>query len=356
MSLKVNKQQFQSNSLGAQTGALIYTVLRQLLWRFSMLVSVSLLVFLILRLIPVDPISMLLPPSADKQDVARLSTELGLNEPVLIQFLTWLQNAVQLDFGQSLQSGLPVIDTLSEALPITIQLLVFGIICGVFLGLLSGLTTFYLRSTFLERPLLTLNAIMLAVPDYLWGIILIITLGVTLQWLPFLGPVDANIHIETITGFLIIDSLLTQNWQGFTSVIKHLILPSLSLGICVAPPIARVLYSSLSQVYKEDYILGARLRGLTEKQILLHHALRNAALPTISLIGVQISVIIGGTLVIETIFGLPGIGNLMLKAMGSFDLLVIQALTVVYALAIQLVTACTDLILLSLNPRLRYQK
>lgn len=354
MSFTVNNKSTEPE-ISQQISSMVFAILRQMLWRLSMLISVSLLVFVILRLLPVDPLSMLLPPGANQDDLAHLSAELGLDKPILVQFLIWLQNAIQLDFGLSLQNGLPVITMLSEALPTTIQLLVFGLTTGVLLGLTSGLGTFYLRGTYMERPLLVINAIMLAIPDYLWAIILIIILGVTLQWLPFLGPVDANIQIESITGFLIIDSLLTQNWQGFVSVVSHLVLPSLTLGICLAPPIARTMYSSLNEVYKQDYILGAKLRGLTAKRILLAHALPNAALPTISLIGVQISVIIGGTLVIETIFGLPGIGNLMLKAMGSFDMWVIQALTLIYAIGIQFVTICTDLLLLKFNPRLRMQ-
>lgn len=353
MSLTTEKPPQKYSMLRTGLITQVWTILRQLLWRLSMLIGISLIVFLILRLIPVDPLTMLLPPGADQQDLSRLSAELGFDKPILIQFLIWLKNAMQLDFGLSLQSGLPVIDMLSEALPMTIQLLLFGLTCGIVLGLLSGLVTFYCRGSFLERPLLILNGIMLAIPDYIWAITLIICFGVTLQWLPFLGPLGANITVEHISGFLAIDSLLGQNWQGFFSVISHLVLPALTLGLCIATPIARMMYSSLTEVYKEDYIHAVRLRGLTEKKILISHALRNAALPTISLIGVQTSVILGGTLVIETIFGLPGIGNLMLKAMSSFDLLVIQALTLMYAIGIQLITASTDLMQRKLNPRLR---
>jgi len=325
------------------------------LWRLPMLALVSLIVFIILRAIPVDPVAMLLPPGATQEDIHALTAELGLDRNIAIQFLIWLKQAVQLDFGISIQNGMPVSTMVADALPMTVQLLIFGFIAGIALGIATGLLTFKFRGTRLEKPLLLLNGIMIAIPDYLWAIILIVIFGVGLQWLPFLGPVGASISIEHITGFLLLDSLLTANWEGFFSALSHLLLPSLTLGLVIATPIARMAYSSLCEVYREDYIHAAQLRGLSKNRVLLHHALRNASLPTVSLIGVQASVIIGGTLLIEAIFGLPGIGNLMIKAMRSFDMQVIQALALTYAFTVQLINLFTDLALYKLNPRLRIQ-
>ncbi|MAK90985.1 MAG: ABC transporter permease [Oceanospirillaceae bacterium] len=329
---------------------------RQILWRLPMLVLVSLIVFFILRAIPVDPVTMLLPPGATQQDIQALTAELGLDKNVVMQFLIWLKDAVQGDFGTSIQNGSSVGSMVAEALPMTIQLLFFGFIAGILLGLAIGLVTFSYRGTRVEKVILSINGIMMAIPDYLWAIILIVIFGVGLQWLPFLGPVGANISIEHITGFLTLDSLLTGNWEGLGSSLAHLVLPSLTLALVIATPIARMAYSSLTEVYREDYIHAARLRGVSSKRILMFHALRNASLPTVSLVGVQASVIIGGTLLIESIFGLPGIGSLMIKAMRSFDMQVIQAIALTYAVTVQLINMLTDIVLYQLNPRLRMQK
>ena len=156
----------------------------------------------------------------------------------------------------------------------TIQLLFFGFIAGILLGLAIGLVTFSYRGTRVEKVILSINGIMMAIPDYLWAIILIVIFGVGLQWLPFLGPVGANISIEHITGFLTLDSLLTGNWEGLGSSLAHLVLPSLTLALVIATPIARMAYSSLTEVYREDYIHAARLRGVSSKRILMFHALR----------------------------------------------------------------------------------
>lgn len=336
--------------------AQIWVVARQVLWRLPMLVLVSLIVFVILRAIPVDPVTMLLPPGATQEDIKALTAELGLDQNVIMQFLIWLKDAAHGNFGVSIQNGSDVSAMVMDALPTTIQLLFFGFIAGIFLGLAIGLFTFSYRGTRIEKIILSVNGIMMAIPDYLWAIILIVIFGVGLQWLPFLGPVGANISIEHITGFIILDSLLTANWQGLGSALSHLVLPSMTLALVIATPIARMAYSSLTEVYREDYIHAARLRGVSSRRILLFHALRNASLPTVSLVGVQASVIIGGTLLIESIFGLPGIGSLMIKAMRSFDMQVIQAIALSYAITVQVINMITDLVLYRLNPRLRMQK
>ncbi|WP_165855651.1 ABC transporter permease [Marinobacter sp. JSM 1782161] len=332
---------------------LVWVLLKQVLWRLPMLVLISLIVFLILRVIPVDPTAMLLPPGASDADAARLSRELGLDQPVPAQFMIWLERAFQGDLGLSIQNGQPVTPMVLRSLPMTLELLCFGMLAGVALGLVSGLAAFSLRGTLAEKAILTVTGLMIAIPDFLWAIILIVTLGVAMAWLPFIGPIGPGFDVERVTGFLTLDTLLAGDFAAFGSVLAHLVLPASALGLCIATPIARIVHSSLLEVYTEDYILAARLRGVPEWKLLMGHALRNASLPTVSLIGVQSSVIIGGTLLIESIFGLPGIGNLMLRAITSYDLQVIQALALTYAVTVQFVNVMTEIALYRLNPRLR---
>jgi peptide/nickel transport system permease protein len=355
MSATTSSAAYTAHHLIAGLAQLAWRMTCQVMWRIPMLVLISLIVFVILRGIPVDPVNMLMPPGASTEDIARMSHQLGLDRPVIVQFLLWLQDAARGDFGTSIQTGTPVLAMVLEALPTTLQLLVYGFVIGLVFGLGSGLLSFRLRGTRYEHLIMAVNGIMTAIPDYLWAIILIVTVGVGLQWLPFIGAIDPGLQAPVVTGFSLIDSLLDGNLRAFVSVISHLTLPALTFGLCIATPIARVLHSSLTEVYHEDYIQAARLRGVGEGPLLMRHALRNAALPTVSLIGVQASVIIGGTLLIESIFGLPGIGALMLRALGAFDLQTIQALALTYAITVQVVNMFTEFAMHKLNPGLRSQ-
>lgn len=331
----------------------LWRLLRPLCWRVPLLLLVTLAVFLVLRALPVDPLGMLLPATATPEDVAMLSRALGLDQPLLVQYSLWLWHALQGDWGQSIQRNLPVAGLLLQALPMTLELLVLGMGWGLLIGVGSGMLAFSLRGRWLERAIQLLNGLTMSIPDFLWGILLILGVGIGLQWLPFVGPMGPGIQIERITGFLLLDSVLQGQWAATWSVLQHLALPSLALGLGIATPVARILHASLHESYNDEYIHAAQLRGIGGSQLLLRHALPNAALPTISLIGVQASTVIGGTLLIESIYGLPGIGSLMLSAITSHDLPVIQALTVTYAVAVQGANLLSDWLLQALNPRLR---
>jgi ABC-type dipeptide/oligopeptide/nickel transport system permease component len=193
------------------------------------------------------------------------------------------------------------------------------------------------------------------VPEFLWAILLILSLGVGLRLLPFIGRVDAQISVPPLTHFLLLDSLIAGPPGAFLSVLAHLALPALALALALAPLIMRVLRSSLIDTYAEDYITLARLRGLSERRILWRHALKNAALPTLSLIGVQAGFMFGGTLLVEVIYSYPGIGSLMVDAVRNNDLPLIQGVAVTYCIVVLVINTAVDIGYLVLNPRLRRQ-
>lgn len=334
-------------------GAALLRVAWRVAQRLLMLLVVALVVFAMLRMLPVNPLGMLLPPSATAADVAALTRELGLDRPLATQFLIWLGKAVQGDFGVSIQSGRDVGELVWQALPTTIQLVACGLLLGVGAGVASGLLAFRFLGRPLERALDVGGSVAISVPDFLWAILMILGLGIGLRWLPFLGPIDPGIVLPRVTGLLLVDALLAADWRALGSVLAHLAMPALALALGIAPPLMRILRSSLVEVYNEDYIVAARLRGVPEGRILLAHALRNAALPTLSMIGMQAGAIIGGTLLLETIFSLPGIGSLMVAAIASHDLPVIQALALTYAAAVLAMNMLTDALLVLANPRLR---
>lgn len=339
---------------GALAAVLLVTgaVAKRLLLAIPMLLVVSILIFVVLRLLPADPVGMLIPPNATPEDVAALRHRLGLDGSILHQYLVWLWQLLQGDFGTSIQAGLPVSQLILKALPTTIQLTVLGLIFGVAIGLIGGLGSFYMRGTPVEAGAEVANALTISIPDFLWAILLILTFGIGLKLLPFVGPIDGSYTVPSHTGFLLIDTLQAGEVAGFFNVLAHYALPAIALGMTKGALIMRVLRSSLLEAYAEEYVVAARLRGVSEMRIMLHHAFKNAVLPTVSLIGVLAATVFGGTLLIETIYSLPGIGALMVGAVRSHDLPVIQSLALIYALIVMVVNAMVDSIYVLLDPRL----
>ena len=221
------------------------------------------------------------------------------------------------------------------------------------LGLGGGLLLFSLRDTWFESVADLGSILLLSIPEFLWGLILLFVFGVVLNALPFTGEVSPNLPQPHITGFILIDALLIGRLDVFWSACQHLILPAFALGLAFSPAIMRVLRSSLFDVYHEDYIQQARLRGLSERQILLRHALKNAALPTLTLAGVQFGILFSGTLLVELIYSYPGMGNLMIDAVRNADLPLIQAIGLTYCIVVLSINTIVDSLYLVLNPKLR---
>jgi peptide/nickel transport system permease protein len=196
------------------------------------------------------------------------------------------------------------------------------------------------------------SVMLLSLPDFLWGLFFILLFGVALELLPFTGRLSPGFERPAVTGFLLLDTLLVGRPDMFADALKHMILPCAALGIAFSPAIMRVLRSSLLDVYQEDYIVQARLRGVSERRILVRHALKNAILPTLSLMGVQFGFLFGGTLLIEVIYSYPGIGNLMVDAVRNADLPIIQAVGLTYAVAVLVISTVVDTLYLVMNPKL----
>ena len=196
-------------------------------------------------------------------------------------------------------------------------------------------------------------SLLMSIPEFLWALLFILVFGVLLEALPFTGRLGPGLARPMVTGFLLLDTLLVGDIAAFLSAAQHMILPSIALGIAFAPPIMRVLRSSLIEVYHEDYIRQARLRGVSETRVLLGHALRNAALPTLTLMGVQFGFLFGGSLLVEVIYSYPGMGNLMVDAVRNADLPIIQAVGLTYCVVVLLINSLVDGLYLVLNPRLR---
>ena len=333
-------------------------ILRLLAWRALLAVptilAVSALVFVVLRLIPADPAAMSLPPGAGVADLERLRADLGLDRPIPVQYLIWLRDLASGHFGTSIFFRRPVANLVAATLPDTLELVACGMMAGIALGMAGGLSLFAMRGTVAGRAIDLASTMLMAIPEFLWALLLILGLGVALPVLPFFGRIDAGMAAPGgPTGLLMLDALLTGQLAVLGSAARHMVLPALALAIAFAPLVMRVLRSSLLETAGEDYVTMARLRGLSERRILLCHSLRNAVLPTVALIGVQAGFMFGGTVLVEVIFGYPGMGNLMVDAVRNHDLPVIQTVALVYCVLVLTVNAVVEIVYLAVNPRLR---
>jgi ABC-type dipeptide/oligopeptide/nickel transport system permease component len=269
------------------------------------------------------------------------------------QYLIWLAQVVQGDFGASIHFRRGVAGLITSTLPATIELALLAMLIAGSLGIAGGLFLFHVRGSAREPVADAGSIVLLSIPEFLWGLFFILLFGVALEWLPFTGRLSSGFERPVITGFLLPDTLLIGRPDMFWDALKHMILPSLALGIAFSPTIMRVLRSSLLDVYQEDYIHQARLRGLSERRILVRHALKNAILPTLSLMGVQFGFLFGGTLLIEVIYSYPGLGNLMVDAVRNADLPIIQAVGLTYCIVVLSINTVVDALYVILNPKLR---
>jgi len=333
----------------------VLLVLRRCLTAIPILLIVSILLFVALRLLPVDPAAMSMPPNATIADIDAKRRAMGLDKPLPVQYAIWLRAALHGDFGQSIQLHRDAGQLVAASLPATMQLALCAMLIASALGVGGGLLLFHLRGHVIEALGDLGTTVLLSVPEFLWALLFILLFGVLIPALPFIGEIGANFDVPSITGFLLIDTLLSGQPSAFASALAHLALPAAALGIAFGPAIIRVLRSSLLDVYHEDYIRQVRLRGIGEWRILMVHALPNAILPTLTLMGVQFGFLFGGTLLVEVIYSYPGIGNLMVDAVRNADLPIIQTVGLTYCIVVLLIGMTVDALVLVLNPRLRTQ-
>jgi len=328
-------------------------VLRRLLLAIPTLLLLSMVVFVVLRMLPVDPLAMLLPASATAADAAALRQQLGFDKPIPQQFLIWLWEAVNGNLGSSINFRQPVVQLMLAAVPATLELTLTGLLLALVISVPGGVLAFVLHQRRHEAAADLIVALMQSIPAFLWSLLLILAFGVFWPVLPFSGRVGDGVTLPDITGFALVDLLLLGRFEAWLSAVSHLLLPALALALGFAPLVIRVLRSSLIDAANEPYVDVARLRGLSETRILWRHMLKNASLPTITMIGVQFGFLFGGALLVEMIFGFPGVGNLMVQAVKGNDLPLIQGIALIFCVLMLVITVIVDVLYAVLNPRLR---
>jgi ABC-type dipeptide/oligopeptide/nickel transport system permease component len=310
-------------------------------------------VFVVLRLLPVDPLAMMLPPSATPADAAALRQQLGMDKPVPVQFVIWLWEAARGSLGVSINFRQPVVTLMLAAIPATLELAFVSLFLALLISIPGGVIAFVLYRRKQEAAADLVVTLLQSIPSFLWALLLILVFGVLWPVLPFSGRVDQEVTLPGITGFALVDLLLTGQFKAWLSALSHIFLPALALALGFAPLVIRVLRSGLIDAASEPYVEVARLRGLSETRILWRHMLKNAALPTLTMIGVQFGFLFGGALLVEMIFGFPGVGNLMVQAVKGNDLPLIQGIALVFCVLMLAITVVIDVLYVLLNPRLR---
>ncbi len=328
-------------------------VLKRLALAVPTLIGVAVIVFVLLRVVPGDPIAMMIPPGATEADIANLRRVYGLDSSILQQFLHWAGQILQGEFGTSISMRRDVLDLILGRLPATLELAVAAILLAVALGTGLALLGTWGQGGPLEVLVDGFTGLTLAIPDFLWGLIFILLLGVAWPILPISGRIDPRLGVEFATGFYLAESLLRGEWRIFGGIVAHLVLPAVALALPLVAAVARLLKASLQAVLQEDYIAMARARGMGRWRIILREGLQNAAIPTVTLGGVQFTFLIGGTVLIERIFSYPGIGNMAIGAVIQRDLPLIQGLVLTFALIFIVVNLAVDMSYAALNPRLR---
>ncbi len=318
------------------------------------LLGVMVIVFVLVRVVPGDPIAMMIAPGASEADVQALRALYGLDLPISQQFFVWFGQVLQGNFGTSISLKQNVMRIILDRLPATLELAVFALCLAVMWGTFIALVSTAWRGSTVEKIIDAFNGVMLAVPDFIWGLTFVLLLGVLLPVLPISGRSDPAIDAKLTTQFFIIEGLLRGQIYFVWDVLKHMILPALTMAFPLAAVIGRVLKSALLDVMVQDYIVLARIKGLSNLRILLQEALRNAAVPALALTGVQFTFLIGGTVITERIFSYPGIGNLAIDAVINRDLPLIQGLVLTFGIIFIIVNMLVDAATAWLNPRLRH--
>ncbi len=310
-------------------------ILRRLMQLLPVLLIASTGIWAMIYAVPGSPVAAMVGENATPEHIQAVTIRLGLDKPVHVQYWTWLTNAVQGDFGVSIQNREPVLNLVAQRIPATIQLGLAATIVGLLLGVPVAVVSALRPGSWLDRVLSGWSALALGVPTFWLGILLILLFAVKLRWLP-----SASAYV----------SIVDSPWQA----LRNLLLPALTLGVYVSGIFARFLRASLLGELKADYVRTARSKGLPERDVIGRHVMRNALLPFVTIVGLMMATFIGGTVVTEAVFTYPGLGRLLIQAIGTRDYPLIQGCILFILVVFVLINLAVDVLYAYIDPRIDY--
>jgi peptide/nickel transport system permease protein len=329
-------------------------ILERVLYTIPIMFGVAIIVFIFIRLTPGDPVDIMMGQGGaiSAGEIEQLRGEFNLDKPIMVQLGYFLGDAVQGDLGFSYIKKKPVVVLIGERLPATIELALGALLFALAVAFPIGIISAVRQNSLVDRLSMASAFLGISMPNFWLGIILILVFGVWLKWLPVQGRIGTDIELQTVTGFYIIDSIVTRNWTALQSSLEHLVLPSITLGAAVAAIVARVLRSSMLETLRADYVHLARAKGASEGTVVSKHALRNALIPTVTVVGLQVGVLLGGNMIVETVFGWPGLGRMVVDAIFNRDFPLVQGAVMVYAFTFVAANLVVDVLYTYLNPKI----
>ncbi len=329
-------------------------IVRRLLAAIPVLIGLSIVLFAFVHLLPGDPSRAILGQHATPESIARIRANLGLDKPLWEQYVLYLGQLLHGDLGASIITGSPVANDFAARFPGTIELTVAALIVAAGIGIPLGRLAGRHAQGFTDGAVTVISLLGISIPIFVLGLTLQWIFGAQLHWLPTSGRLDPRLDLPTPTGFMLVDTLLAGRPDAFVDALKHLILPAIALGSIPLAIITRITRASVLDVANEDYVRTARAKGLTERRVDDRHVMRNAWLPVVTVIGLQVGGLLAGAVITETIFAWTGVGRWVVDAIGDRDYFIIQSSILIFALIFLVVNLIVDVLYAYLNPRIRY--
>lgn len=329
-------------------------IIERVLVSIPLMLGVAIIVFLFMRLTPGDPVDIMMGRggSVSEGEIEQLRSEFNLDKPLHVQLWIFLKDVVRLDLGYSYVQKQPITLLIKDRLPATIELAIASMLVALTIALPIGIVSAARQNSVIDRLSMATAFLGISMPGFWLGIILILLFSVRLHWLPVQGRIGLEADLQEITGFYVLDSILTGNRTALTSSLRHLVLPAFTLAAPVAAVVARVIRSSMLETLRTDYVALARSKGVSERGVILKHALRNALIPTVTVVGLQVGVLLGGNMIVETVFSWPGLGRMVVNAIFTRDFPLVQGSVMVYAFTFVFANLIVDVLYTYLNPKI----
>jgi ABC-type dipeptide/oligopeptide/nickel transport system permease component len=338
---------------------LLKYISRRLLLLIPTLIGVLTIVFFMVALSPGDPARVMLGERANAEQLAELRQELGLDRPLGEQYVRYLGRAVQLDFGDSIKTGRPVMEEIGELFPATVELALVAMFLATIAGILIGVISAVKRNTWIDYTAMVGALVGVSMPVFWLALVFIMLFSVGLGWFPTGGRMNVRLFFDSITGLYLLDGLIVIIREGdpqyFVSALRHIVLPAIALATIPLAIIARTTRSSMLDTVRQDYVRTARAAGLPERRVIFRYALKNALLPIITVVGIQFGLLLAGAILTETIFAWPGIGRWLYNAIAARDYPAVQAGVIVVSTVFVLMNLLVDVLYSVVNPRIRLQ-
>jgi peptide/nickel transport system permease protein len=318
--------------------------------------AVVTIVFALLRLLPTDAAKILASSAggSTEAEAGQLREKLGLSASTPSQYVHYLNNLIHLDFGDSYYGNVPVSDLLRQTIPVTLELTIAAMLIATVLGVAGGILAAARRDGWLDTTIRGTSTLIVSLPWFALGVIFIVLFGVVWDVLPIFGRLPPGTEYDSTTNFVLIDAAIDDRWDLVWPWLQHLILPALTLGLTTAGFVMRITRVAILDTLSEQYVLTAKMKGMRERAILVRHALRNAAIPIVTILGILFGSLLGGAVVTEKVFSYPGVGSLLVDGIAKRDFYVVQGAALAIAIVFILVNTIVDVTYALLDPRLRH--